>query len=186
MKTLRLIAFLVAVIAMFVRGQTIATAATGATKKTSTLQTIRSADAPLMQLIEQGFAHSATLRRLQAHLADSPVIVYLSRVTLPRGLWGRTRIIGSGDAWRFLSIEIDDRISLLDQVSTIGHELQHAVEIADAGDAVDAGTLATLYRRIGHESPQIDRDPGAGKEFFETEEARDAGHRVRAELTGWL
>ena len=180
----RIMAFLMAEIALCARGQTTATAATRApnANRTIALQTIRSADAQLMQLIDQGLLHSTTLRRLQAHLADSPVIIYLSRVTLPRGLWGRTRIIGFGDAWRFLSVEIDDHINVLDQLATIGHELQHATEIADAGDVVDAGSLAALYRRIGRES--IDHD--LTKDSFETDEARDAGHRVRAELSGWI
>ena len=109
------------------------------------------------------------------------MIVYLARVTLPAGIVGRTRLIGAGDRWRFLSVEVDERVPALDLLTTIGHELQHALEIADAGDVIDLPSLEALYRRIGVDSGGED----SKTHRYETREAQDTGRRVRAELSGW-
>jgi hypothetical protein len=59
----------------------------------------------------------------------------------------------------------------------LGHELQHAVEIADAREVTDNDTVAKLYRRIGHEL-----EPCQGRRRFDTAAAREIGDRVLLEL----
>ena len=61
------------------------------------------------------------------------------------------------------------------QLATFGHELQHAVEIADARDVIDARTLAWHYQRIGFRA-------SSRPDTFETEAARDAGLQIRREI----
>jgi hypothetical protein len=55
----------------------------------------------------------------------------------------------------------------------IAHEVQHALEIADAPDVVDRRSPAVLYRRIGHVS---------GVNSFETIDAQAMQRRVCREL----
>ena len=136
-------------------------------KRKQLLQTLRVADPQLRNTIDQGLARSWTLRQLESRLEQASVIVYLSRVPLIRGMAGRTRLIGAGGGWRFLSVEVDDRIAGLDLLTVVGHELRHAVEIADAAYVVDADSMLDLYRRIGQPSFEKTADMLA----FETQEA---------------
>jgi len=63
-------------------------------------------------------------------------------------------------------------------MATLGHELYHALEIAQEPSIVDARTLAAFYRRHGIETGGI-----AGRQTFETEGAEQAGRQARRELT---
>lgn len=59
--------------------------------------------------------------------------------------------------------------------SLIGHELRHAVEVADASSVVDPQTLAQWFGRIG-----LRVDP----ETFETKIAKSRQHTIDRELKG--
>ena len=69
---------------------------------------------------------------------------------------------------------LDGRLGLL---STVGHELYHAIEIAGEPSIVDARTLARFYARVGTPSPPLD-----DAQTFETRAAADMGGRVRQAL----
>ena len=62
-------------------------------------------------------------------------------------------------------------------MATLGHELYHALEIAETPSVVDADTLADLYSRIGRKTT----DSG-GVRTFETEAAAAAGLLARQQL----
>jgi hypothetical protein len=110
---------------------------------------LRSTDRDLMSLVAQGLAASATLRDIVRHLERSHIIIYLSRGLLPTETEARTRLISAAHGWRFLSIDFDRRLTTFDLLSRLGHELEHATEIADAREVVDEASLAALYERIG-------------------------------------
>ena len=59
----------------------------------------------------------------------------------------------------------------------LGHELQHAVEIAEAVDVIDAASMATLYRRIGEPTRSV-----VAAQCYDTAAARDVGTVVLTEL----
>ena len=61
-----------------------------------------------------------------------------------------------------------------DLISTIGHELQHALEVAAATDVKDQRGLERLYQQIGQ--------AGLDKRSYDTEAAQVTGRRIRAEL----
>ena len=63
------------------------------------------------------------------------------------------------------------------RAAALGHELQHAVEIADAAWVVDHASFAALYRDIGYES-----GGDLHANCFETPEAIRLGARVLAEF----
>ncbi len=144
---------------------------------------IRSNDRDLLSVIGRGLARSATLRGLNAHIERAQVVVYLYRVQLPPETRARTQLIGAAHGWRYLAIELDWRLTTVDLLAILGHELQHAVEIADAPEVIDNASLASLYRRIGARvsclvSPVL---------AFETTRAIETGQRVYDELFrgGW-
>jgi hypothetical protein len=59
-------------------------------------------------------------------------------------------------------------------MSIVGHELQHALEVALQPSVRDLASFATLYMRIGDQPVRSDR--------FDTAAAREAGRRVRNEM----
>jgi hypothetical protein len=68
----------------------------------------------------------------------------------------------------------DLRQSTASQVAALGHELQHAIEIANQTAAVDPGSIRALYGTIGFAVDDSGRR-------FESNAARAAGHRVRSD-----
>ena len=67
---------------------------------------------------------------------------------------------------------IDSRASRATLIGLLGHELQHAAEIAGEPSVVDHESLAACYRRIGFSSP------AGGRNRFESTAAIEAGRRV--------
>jgi hypothetical protein len=62
-------------------------------------------------------------------------------------------------------------------ISTISHELQHALEVAEADDIHSALDLKNLFARIGHGGTRAN-----GAAVFETAAAARVGTQVRREL----
>lgn len=106
-------------------------------------------------------------------LERSDIVVYVAD-TMPAPLSGPTSYLSflSNEAGaRYLLVRLDRmRLSASERIVALGHELQHALEVAEAPEVRSARGLAQLYRRIGWES-RPDR--------FETERAQTTGRRVR-------
>jgi hypothetical protein len=137
---------------------------------------VRTFDPKLSALIAEGRRRSPLLGTLVDRLNRSTVFVYIETGLLPRQLSGRLTFIGGGQPWRYLRIEIECRQSTASQVAALGHELQHAIEIANQTTAVDPGSIRALYGTIGFAVDDSGRR-------FESNGARAAGIRVRSE---WL
>jgi hypothetical protein len=114
----------------------------------------------------------------------SDVIVYVSRTVLDGTLRGALRFVGAGaHGGRYLLIELDDELGdSLDPssdriagIATLAHELQHALEVAEAAHVLDPVSFETFYREFGTESR-----PGV----VDTMAARLAGEQVHFEITG--
>jgi hypothetical protein len=128
------------------------------------------------ELIETGMARSATFRRLVHRIEASDVIVYVQlEPGLPTGIGGLLEFMGVGGDVRFLRITLGRQLHRPILVALLGHELQHAVEVADAPGVRSATQLEALYRSIGHP---------VGSHRYDSVAARSAGQTVRDELTG--
>ena len=137
---------------------------------------VRPINPKLGPLIAEGARRSPAFRALLHRLDRSAVFVYIGYRLMPAGLSGQLTLAGTAGRWRYLRIEIECRRSLNAQVAAIGHELQHAVEIADDDGAVDQPSLQALYRAIGF---AID----ASWRRFESAAAQETGRQVRRELS---
>ena len=73
---------------------------------------------------------------------------------------------------RFLRIGINRSMSRGDFAPLLGHELQHAVEIAERHEVRDEDAVRRLYREIGRSGP---------RDSFETDAALDVELQVRLE-----
>jgi hypothetical protein len=140
---------------------------------------VRTIDARLHADINDGLARSSLFRELVAKLDASDVIVYAqSDCGMSRRLFGRLAFMGAGGGRRYLHILISCALTDDQQIAALGHELRHAIEIADAPSVVDTVSLGKQYQRIGFASHGVAR--GAG---FESRAAIDAAHQVWAELS---
>ena len=138
---------------------------------------VRAPDARVRSLLAEGLHQSRTFASLMTALNHSDVIVYIEAVMiLPKDTMGRLAMLPRvGGGSRYLRVQIRADLSRRDAIALIGHELRHALEIAEATEVRDTTSLIRLYERIGH--------PTIGEHAYDTEAARDTGRVVRRELT---
>lgn len=114
---------------------------------------VRPVGTRVVSLLNRGYIASPTLAALVDALERSDVIVHIEEHwLLDRGRDGETRLVAVAAGHRYLRIYLDPRIPDQAAMALLAHELQHAVEIADATWVVDQKTLAQLYMCIGFES----------------------------------
>lgn len=138
--------------------------------------TPRALDALSVETLTRAVDSSALVRSLIATLEASNVIVHIqSSRQLPSGIGGTTRFVISRGGYRYVRITIHTDLSRAARVSTLGHELQHACEIAQS----NADDLPAVRRLFEHEG---DREG----DYFETRAAISAERTVRMELNGHM
>jgi len=136
---------------------------------------VRSEDRAVRHLLKRGLTHSVTFRNMMARLERSDVIIYIEQVPrLPGALEGRMMMLPSAHGQRYVRIQLAMRGAPDDSIAILGHELQHALEVAQEDWVNDQATLAALYQRIGI---------GArGHHVYDTLAAQEVGRIVRREL----
>jgi hypothetical protein len=135
---------------------------------------VRTNDGSIRSLLRYGFMHSASFAALIARLEESDVFVYIEEMPgLPVALDGRLLMQRRTNGVRYVRIQIALRGSPVESVAVLGHELQHATEVADAPDVEDDDSLVRLYERIGLRT---------GRNRYETIAAQEMGRRVLREL----
>jgi hypothetical protein len=139
---------------------------------------VRTVDARLQSHIDEGRLRSSFFRALVARLDASDVIVYAeSDCALPPRIFGRLAFMGAAGGRRYVHVLISCALGDDEHIAALGHELRHAVEIADAPSVIDAASLGREYRRIGFASH------GQPRGFaFESRAAIDAARQVWVEL----
>ncbi len=109
---------------------------------------VRGADQRARSLLQEGASRSGTFRALLEALDRSDVIVYVQTLSLDRP--GALLFVSASSGVRFLRILVracgrpDDEM-----IAWLGHELQHAVEIAAAPEVRDDNGVLRLFHRIG-------------------------------------
>ena len=127
------------------------------------------------RLLAEARRRSPTIARLLAALEASDLVIYLDVRLMPRCQTGRLRVVASNGPRRFVKVDVSATARWDEAIGWLGHELQHAVEVALAPDVRDDASLERLYRRIGN--PRL-----AQASTFETEEAITTRAQVLAEL----
>lgn len=136
---------------------------------------VRGASPRMMQLLEQAIKRSPTFAALVTVLNGTDVIVHVEEVRgLPLGVDGRLTFVHATAGVRYLRAQVAMGRGDVDTMSTVGHELQHAVEVAIHENVRDEAAFGELYARIG--------DRPARPDQYDTAAAREAGRRVRNEM----
>jgi hypothetical protein len=135
---------------------------------------VRPTEQRMAKLLATGMERSATFRALVRRLEASDVIVHIqSRRDLRGGVGASMRFVATSATDRFLRIQLNAALHDHMLVALLGHELQHAVEVADHAELRSADDLRAFYSRTGLR---------LGPDRFDSIAAREAGYLVRAEL----
>jgi hypothetical protein len=138
---------------------------------------VRSSSATIIALLRDGVRDSPTIRHLLQTIEQTDGIVYIEPGPCRRG-FNRlaaclvNEIVTAGGR-RYLRIVVDIRKDPADLTSSIGHELQHAVEILSDRSVTTAAQLLAFYQNE-------ERNP---ERSYETTAAIDAGLAVAAEIS---
>jgi len=140
---------------------------------------VRAADKAMTDVITSGLRRSGTFAHLVLALNRSDVIVYIeSGRVLPTSIVGRLLLAAGPEGTRYLRIQVNGHPGSSDMIALVGHELRHALEVAESPEVRDEPGLIALYERIGHPT-----STGALHQY-DTLAAQDTGRRVKAELKG--
>lgn len=139
---------------------------------------IRSKERLLLHLIDDAASRSSTFRHLIDRLSLSNVVVYVEYdAALLRDIAGRLSFVSAAGGVRYVRVGISRQYAGWALQAILGHELQHAVEIAEAPEVVDVPSLVALYERIGFGDQRL------GRRWFESAAAQAIARRVQRELT---
>ncbi len=132
----------------------------------------------MRHLIDDAARRSPAIQESIDRLQGLDVTVYVRVRTFTQiDLDGHVAMLSATGSHRYLVIELACGRSELTQMTTLAHELFHAIEIAEEPSAVNADTLADFYSRIGRKTGD-----NGGLRTFETEAAAAAGLRARRQL----
>lgn len=141
---------------------------------------VRSTDARILRTLREGCTRSATFNSLVDQINDTSTIVYVElgicsfghfKACLPHSI----AVVGDT---RYIRIVVDPSQRGPQELALIGHELQHALEIARAPAIRSADDITRLFRRIGR-SPHC---PLGTPDCYETAAALAAGDAVLQEI----
>jgi hypothetical protein len=138
---------------------------------------LRTDDPIVTDLVTRGLDASGTFRQLYERLEHSDLIVHLRRGTqVPAGS-GFNQFITYAGSYRFVRITLN--VDKVDDgaVALLGHELRHAVELAEEPAVDDGVEYQRMYDRIGYQSCSR-----AAPRCYETHAAVIAGRAVMREL----
>lgn len=139
---------------------------------------VRSVEPDVAQLLRDGRQKSPGLERLIRTIDDSDLLVYLFfRWMSLSTVGGYLEVVGAANGQRVVFIFINPALSPAHATAMIAHELQHAVEIANAPEVVDHASLVRHYERIGMRTRL-----GLLSESYDTAAARAIEHLVLDEL----
>jgi len=142
---------------------------------------VRTTDRRITEAVELGLHDSPTFRELVNRINISDVVVYVApdAAELAPGIDGRLTFLSATGGYRYVLVRVNTTLPAQRLASLLGHELQHAREIADSDAIVDPATLAREYAaRIGYQSRRGQHD----HQTFDSAAAIRAGEQVLREV----
>ena len=138
---------------------------------------LRLPDRRLLPVVQAGRDGSPSFRALIERLETTDVVVYVQCARLRSRLDGELTFLAAAGGLRYVLVRIGWDLPLERKIAVLGHELQHALEVAQNPDIVSAGTMALAYERFG-----FTRNRGFDRVDFDTAAAIDTGVTSSREL----
>ena len=141
---------------------------------------LRVAEPELRHLVADGLLRSETFQRMVTDVGRSRWLVYVQRGPCPEkaAVACLLDVVGTYHGRRYVRVLVSYKGRHADSViATLGHELQHVLEVAQEPAVTDRASMRDLFRRIG-----TVRIRGARTTVYETARAQAAGDQVSREL----
>ena len=151
-----------------------------ADSETPQLRRVMTSNPAVSRLLHEGAARSITFAKLLSRFEATSWRVFIERGRCPEpaAVGCLPHFVGRYEGEPYVRIFVDhSRLEHDREISTIAHELQHALEVAESKDVVDTPSLVRRFRLIG-----TLRVTSRRKMTFETDAAERAGERVLEEL----
>ena len=137
------------------------------------LRALRPESAAVRALMTRGIDRSSTFRDLTSRLSGADVVIYVRFSRCPGDVPGCLLWASAAPGLRRVLIKLDPfGRSPNELTALLAHELQHALEVADAPEVRDLASFQKVFAGLGWK----------GAQGFETAEAGDITKRVAAEL----
>jgi hypothetical protein len=133
---------------------------------------LRTLDDALGAIVIQAIARSTTFRQLVQDISRTDGIVYVEHGRCGHGVRACLLAVTSTGANRIVRVRIAAKKADWDLMGSVGHELQHAVEVLSNPAITSTAAMNMYYRREGLSLGGV----------FETAAAVKAGNDVRAEV----
>ncbi len=134
---------------------------------------VRSTSPAITALMAQASVQSQTFRELVETINDSDGIVYVEEGVCRFGVRACLAGVTTAGNNRMLWVFVDRNQVDWELMASIGHELQHTIEVLSEPAVTNSAAMYMLYSRIGWR--------GMGR-AFETQSAIEAGTAVRGEV----
>jgi hypothetical protein len=140
---------------------------------------VRSEEARIRALVDEGYARSATFRQLADAVEALPCVVYIvTSIKLPGRAQGMLLHTAAGrQDMPVLRVVIRTNLGREESIGVIGHELQHVVEAMTGRSSTDGAWITDVFDRLDPSSRA-----STGVSTYETEKAIEVTRRVRDEL----
>jgi hypothetical protein len=133
---------------------------------------LRAVGPTLAAIVTDATARSATFRQLAHAISLTDGIVYVEDGDCGHDVRACLAAVTTAGANRIVRVRVDADSADWNLMGSIGHELQHAVEVLGSPMVTNTKALFVFYQRYGIRSGSV----------FETAAAVRAGNDVRAEV----
>lgn len=104
----------------------------------------------VISLIAEGMARSPTFAFVASQLLTSNVLATVEpNLQMKTGLRGYMVFVTRTPMRRYVRIYFDPRLQHCEQIAIVGHELQHALEVATHPEVIDEESMRVMYIAIG-------------------------------------
>jgi hypothetical protein len=139
---------------------------------------VRPYDGRSAALLLEGLERSATMRAIVDRLEQRDVIVYVQmQPALRKRLAGTMTWLAATESHRYVRISLNPELMHESLIAALGHELQHALEVAESPSVVDTASLQAYYEQHGMST-------ATHINGWDSMAARVVGDDVRRELYG--
>ena len=133
---------------------------------------VRSVGGTLASIVTEATVRSATFRQLAHAISQTDGIVYLEDGDCGHGVRACLATVTTAGANRIVRVRVDANTTDWNLMGSIGHELQHAVEVLSSRSVSNTKALYLFYQRNAIRTGSV----------FETAAAVRAGNDVRNEV----
>lgn len=139
---------------------------------------VRAMSESARSILQDAVARSPTVAHLVELLQTARVFVFVDTRIDPAIPTGQTSLLTATSEGRYLHVVLNPALPINRRIELLGHELQHAFEIAGADSVRDSESFRRHFAEFGRALGA----PNSYETAFETDAAQDVERAVRRDL----